>query len=182
VSSILDPEGAVMLARVHLRRRITDAEIERVSRDNPGWQVEREADGSLVMSPNAARTSPKNVELVVQLAAYAKKVGGKAFGPDAGFTMPDKALLSPDGSWISHDRWWALSDKERDSYSPIVPDICVELVSKSDAPLRVRRKVEGYRKYGARYAVMIDPDRRESWSYGEPPPGFALELEAIYDA
>lgn len=171
-----------MLARIDLRRRITDREIEWVSRDNPGWQVERDANGSLLMSPNASRNSPKNVELVVQLHAYAKAHGGKAFGPDAGFTMPDKALLSPDGSWIAEDRWWALTDKERDSYAPIVPDICAELVSKTDSPLRIRRKAEGYHKYGARYAVMIDPDRRESWSYGEPPPGFALDLETIYDA
>jgi Uma2 family endonuclease len=171
-----------MLARIDLHRRITDREIERVSRDNPGWQVERDASGSLLMSPNASRNSPKNVELVVQLHAYAKANGGKAFGPDAGFTMPDKALLSPDGSWIADDRWRALTDSQRDSYAPIVPDICVELVSKSDSPLRIRRKVERYQEYGARYAIMIDPDRRESWSCGEPPRDFALDLEAIYDA
>jgi Uma2 family endonuclease len=171
-----------MLARIDLHRRITDEEIERVSRDNPGWQVERETDGALVMSPNASRTSPKNAELVAQLVAYAKTHGGKAFGPDAGFTMPDKALLSPDGAWIAEDRWRALTEEQRDSYAPIVPDICVELLSKTDSQLRTRGKVERYREYGARYAIMIDPDRRESSSFGEPPPDFALDLEAIYDA
>lgn len=171
-----------MLARIDLHRRITDEEIERVSRDNPGWQVERETDGALVMSPNASRTSPKNAELVAQLVAYAKTHGGKAFGPDAGFTMPDKALLSPDGAWIAEDRWRALTEEQRDSYAPIVPDICVELLSKTDSQLRTRGKVERYREYGARYAIMIDPDRRESSSFGEPPPDLALDLEAIYDA
>lgn len=171
-----------MLARIDLHRRITDREIERVSRDNPGWQVERDANGSLLMSPNASRNSPKNVELVVQLHAYAKANGGKGFGPDAGFTMPDKALLSPDGSWIAEDRWWALTENQRDSYATIVPDICAELVSKSDSALRIRHKVERYREYAARYAIMIDPGRREEFSFGEPPPGFALDLEAIYDA
>ena len=171
-----------MVATIHLRRAVSDDEIERISGDNPGWQVERNGDGSLVVSPNATEYSPKNAELTAQLVAYAKRAGGKAFGPDAGFTMPNGALLSPDGAWVAAERWAALLPRDRMKYARIVPDVCVELVSPSDRKLRVRRKVENYRRFGAGYAVYIDPDERASWAVGEPPEGFALDLDAIYDA
>ena len=46
--------------------------------------------------------------------------------------MPDGAILSPDLSWIRRDRWEALTTNQRASYAPIVPDVCIELVSPSD--------------------------------------------------
>jgi Uma2 family endonuclease len=93
----IDQESA-MQATVHLSVPISDADLERISDDNPGWKVEREGNASLVMSPTSSTGSAQNSELTFQLAAYAKRLGGKAFDSSGGFTLPDTSVLSPDGA------------------------------------------------------------------------------------
>jgi Uma2 family endonuclease len=174
-------EGA-MHATVRLTQPVSDEDLERISRDNPGWQVERVGTGSLLMSPTSSAGSTKNAELAYQLAVFAKAHGGVVFDSNGGFTLPDQSVLSPDGAWMRRERWAALSAKARDSYAPIVPDVWIELRSKTDDALRLRTKLQRVKSYGAAYVLLIDPYERITWSEGEPPPNFSLDLEAIYDA
>jgi hypothetical protein len=51
-----------------------------------------------------------------------------------------------------------------------------------DNHANLRRKLERVQSFGASYALLIDPYERSTWASGEPPPGFALDFEAIYDA
>jgi Uma2 family endonuclease len=171
-----------MQATVRLSQPISDADLERVSVENPGWKVEREFNGALVMSPTTALGSLKNVELTHQVWAFAKLHGGRAFESNAGFTLPDGAVFSPDAAWISEARWAALLPDVQDSYAPIVPDVWIELRSKTDNPKTLLRKLRRIKGFGADYVMLVDPYTRTSWSSGEPPPHFSLDLEAIYDA
>jgi Uma2 family endonuclease len=171
-----------MHATVHLKHPISDEDLERISRDNPGWQVEREGTGSLLMSPTSSAGSTKNAELSYQVAGFAKRYGGKAFDSSGGFTLPDRSVFSPDAAWIRTERWAALSPKLKDSYAPIVPDVWIELRSKTDNPLRLQTKLRRIRSFGASYVLLIDPYERMTWFEGEPPAEFVLVLEAIYDA
>ncbi len=171
-----------MRATIHLRQSITDDDLRRVSEENPGWQVERAADGSLLMSPTSMSSSARNVELAFQMAAFAKRAGGKSFGPDCGFTMPSGAVLSPDACWVREEVWAQLSPEDRDSFSRIVPAICIELRSRTDGVRELQRKIRTYREAGAEYALLIDPYARRVWSDGAPPEGFDLDVAAIFDA
>jgi len=171
-----------MQATVHLSVPISDEDLERISEDNPGWKVEREGGACLVMSPTSSAGSAQNTELTFQLAAYAKRCGGKAFDSSGGFTLPDKSVLSADGAWIRSERWAALTAKQQHSYAPIVPDVWIELRSQTDRRPKLMAKLRRLRSFGASYVLMIDPFARSTWQDGTPPPGFALDLEAIYDA
>ncbi len=171
-----------MHATVHLTHPISDTDLERFSRENPGWQVERDGTGSLVMSPTFAAGGAKNAQLTWQLVDFARRHGGIAFDSNAGFTLPDGSVFSPDGSWIREDRWAAESDARRESYTAIVPDVWIELRSKSDNVLRLQAKLKIVRSFGAEYVLLIDPYERTSWSEGTAPDGLHLDLEAIFNA
>ena len=60
-----------------------------------------------------------------------------------------------------------------------VPDVVIEVVSKTDRPSVLRAKLERARVLGARYVLLLDPYRNERWSDGVPPPGLQLTLESI---
>jgi Uma2 family endonuclease len=133
----------------------SNADLERVSEANPGWKVEREADGSITMSPTGSASGCYEAMLVHMLHQWNDAgAGGKVFSSSAGFTMPDEALLSPDGAWVRGERWRALTADERETYASLVPDVCVEIVSKSDSPREVKAKLKRYLAYGARYVVL----------------------------
>jgi Uma2 family endonuclease len=171
-----------MHATVHLTHPISDSDLERFSRENPGWQVERDGSGSLVMSPTFAAGGAKNAELTWQLVGFAHRYGGRAFDSSAGFTFPDGSVLSPDGSWIREDRWAELSNARRESFAAIVPDVWIELRSRMDSVVRLQAKLKIVRAFGAGYVLMIDPYERTTWSEGVPPDRLCLDLEAIYNA
>jgi Uma2 family endonuclease len=151
----------------------TNAEIERLSAENPGYRFERDTDGTLVVSPTASISGLRNARLGAALARWneALPLPGFCFDSSAGFTLPDGSLISPDAAWIARDRWLALTDEQHEEYAPIVPDVVIEVASKTDRPSALRMKLERCRALGAAYVLLLDPYREELWSAGEAPAG-----------
>ena len=169
-----------MIARVPPPTTVAD--LERYSDANPGWQIERDADGTILMSPTNSDGGRRNARLTYLLEAWnEREKRGVVFDSSTGFTMPDGAILSPDGAWIRADRWRALSLDERGGYARIVPDVCAEIVSPSQTQADVVRKAVRYRNYGASFVLVIDPQRHETWSDGEAPGGFPSDFSRIVD-
>ena len=167
-----------MIARVPPPTTIAD--LERFSDANPGWSVERESDGTIVMSPTNTDGGRRNAALAGIVWAWNESSDrGEVFDSSTGFTMPDGAILSPDCAWIRRDRWSALTNEQRTSYAPIVPDVCIELVSPSqrfeDAVAKVRR----YRAYGAAFVLVLDPQRGDSWQDGAAPDTFPTDFSRV---
>jgi Uma2 family endonuclease len=171
-----------MIARISLPA--TNVDLLRLYDENPGWQFEREADGVVVMTPPAgSASSVRNAALAALVKEWDEKYGhGVVFDSSAGFQMPDSSVLSPDASWMSRARWNALTPDEREDFAPACPDICVELVSKSDRPQVLRDKLLRLRGYGASYVILIDPYRGDVWTDGECPPGFPTDFSAVINA
>jgi len=107
---------------------------------------------------------------------------GWAASADGGVKLPDESVRAPDASWMSFERWGALSEDDRSNYPPIVPDVVIEIVSEYDSYAAQRRKTQRYVEYGARFAVVIDPERRMVETFGEPPAGLVLDVDRIIDA
>ena len=80
------------------------------------------------------------------------------------------------------ERWADLPRKVQDSYAPLVPDLWIELRSKTDSLKKLQKKPRRIQGFGAGYVLLIDPYERTSWASGQPPANFALDLEAIFDA
>jgi len=171
-----------MQAMLHLSQPVSDEDLLRLSDENVGWTFERDASGALVVSPpTTSDGDTKNVRLSAQIVTYAARYGGVPFGSSGGFTFPDRSVYSPDGAWIRTERWQALTPQQRDSFAPIVPDVWIELRSKTDSIATLRAKLSLVRGFGATYVALVDPYERTLWEDGTPPPGFGLDLAAIFD-
>ena len=172
-----------MVTRIpYPRTPATIVELEAVAEANPGWKVELEADGSLTMSPAFTVSGLHDAALYELMIAWKARAGGKLFASSTGFTMPDGAILSPDASWISAERWAAVTIEQRMTYTSIVPDICIEIASKTDRILRLTQKLHRYRDFGASYVLLIDPWKRTTWSDGERPADFPPDFSSVFDA
>jgi Uma2 family endonuclease len=162
---------------------VTDDDLVRVSEENPGYQFERERDGSVTVSPTSTNGAAKDGEAFAQLYAYAKKFGGKAFGSSAGFKLDGERIVkSPDASWVSRARIDALTAAERRVFYPLSPDVAIEVCSPSDSFETIVEKGAQYIQYGSTYAVAIDPQTRQVVEFGDPPAGLSLDFDAIIDA
>ena len=178
---------------------MTEDQLAQLSSDNSDLRLELTADRELIiMPPVFSEGGWQELEVAAQAFIWAKQDGtGRAFGPNAGFTLPNGAVRAPDVSWISLSRWEALSDADRRGFAKICPDFVVELGSESDSLAEVQRKMAEYMENGARLGWLIDPQNRRVHVYrpGQPAeileepaavsaapvlPGFTLDLSAIW--
>jgi Uma2 family endonuclease len=176
-----DAANTTVVLALKLRDTPTNADIERLAAENPGYCFERDADGTLVVSPTGSNSGLLNSRLNAALFMWNEGIAqpGFCFDSSTGFTLSDGSLISPDAAWIAEDRWLALTDDRREGYAPIVPDVVVEIVSKADRPAVLRAKLERCRALGARYVTLLDPYRNEQWSDGQPPAGLQLTLDCV---
>ena len=140
----------------------------------------------------------EELELAMQFGIWAREDGtGRAFGPSAGYTLPNGAVRVPDISWMPLSRWESLSRVEQRSFGHTFPDFVMELRSPSDALTTVQGKMAEYLDNGVRLGWLIDPDTKLVYVYrqgqpveileepdtvsGDPVlPGFVLELRELW--
>jgi Uma2 family endonuclease len=168
-----------MIAVISGVQRVSDSDLQRISRENPGWQFERTDDGALLVSPTSTPGGAKSAEALIQLGMYSKRVGGKAFS-STGFKTPAGGVVSPDASWIRADRLGAFATE--DGYWATMPDVVIEVASKSDTWADVTAKIDKYAADGAAFAVAIDPYTHAVYERGAAPAGLTLDYDAIIDA
>ena len=178
---------------------MNDDEFAAFCAQNDDLQIEREANGDLIiMPPSGAETGFRNSDLTAQLAVWAKRDGrGRAFDSNTEYILPDGAALSPDASWVRIERLDEFSKEQKKRFLPLCPDFVVELTSPTDRLPRVKTKMEQWMNNGARLGWLIDADRRTMYIYrpgqqteelkeidyvlGEGPvEGFRLELTEIW--
>ena len=163
-----------------LRLPVSDEDLVRLSADNPGWQIERDATGALIVSPTSSDGGAKSGEALRQLGNWAHaEGGGRVFDSSTGFKMPGGAVFSPDAAWISPESLATLGDDRRGTFWEIAPDVVIEVRSKTDAWARVTQMIRDYARYGCAYALAIDPESGETFELGALPVALSLDIAAI---
>ena len=185
--------------------RLTPEQFHQVCAENREAVLELSADGRLiVMTPSGSETGARNSRLEMRLHLWADQQGGwKVFGCSSGFLLPDGSVLSPDASLVRLDRWQALSSEQRRSFSPLCPDLVIELASPSDEGPRavkaLRQKMAAYQSNGAKLGWLLLPHDQavEVWPASAEPfrldqavaleagpdfPGLILDLAEIWTA
>ncbi len=166
---------------------------------NSELRIERNANGELeIMPPVYSDTGSKELDIAAQLRSWTRRDGSSvAFGPSAGFTLPNGAVRSPDASWILKFRLAGLTPDQRSGFARICPDFVIELRSNTDSPQRLQNKMDEYMENGSRLGWLIEPQNRRVYVYRtdsdveilENPDtvaadpeldGFILELEDIW--
>ena len=197
----IGPNGPIVL-RLGTVLHLTDDQLLELSSLNDTLRLERNALGELeILPPTIPTTGNQELNISADLRDWTRDDGsGVAFGPTAGFTLPNGAVRSPDASWILKSRVAELTEEQRQGFWHICPDFVIELRSSSDRLSVLRRKMEEYMENGVRLGWLIDsldPQHRvyiyrpdatvevlegpESLS-GEPElPGFTLDLKPVWE-
>ena len=192
-------KGAAIVLNLSPVVELTDDQFYDLCRANHELRFERTATGEiLIMPPTGTETGRRNFNLTYQLAKWVEQDGtGYGFDSSTAFKLPGGATRSPDASWIVRERYDALTDEEKEKFSPICPDFVAELRSRTDALAELQGKMEEYVANGARLGWLIDPLERKVYVYepgapvvvlespeqvaGDPVlPGFTLRLAEIW--
>ena len=178
---------------------MTEDQLLKLCSDNGDLQIELTANKELViMPPNGLEGGWQELYLASQVLVWAKQDGtGRAFGPSAGYTLPNGAVRAPDASWMPLSRWESLSRDDQTKFGHTFPDFAMELRSPSDSLREVQRKMDEYMENGVLLGFLVDPQNRRVHVYrpGQPIeiveeptavsadpvlPGFTLDLSAIW--
>lgn len=161
----------MLVATARVRLPVSDEDLRRIGEENPGWKVEL-VDGAIEMTPVLTESGRQNAKLTYLLFVWGERHGFEAFDSSTGFRVSKRDVLVPDSALIRKKRWAALSQKERESYTTLVPDVVVELASKSDSREAARQKCKRWHKKGAAYVILLDPKAGSVQTWGAPPDDF----------
>src|ERR1035438_9870278 len=134
---------------------------------NKKLRIERDKHQNIIiMAPTGSGTSNRNVKLATKVEIWNERENsGYTFDSNAGFTLPNKAILSPDVSWIPKEKWEKIPEVDRERFAHICPDFVIELVSLSDSLKQQKEKMEEWIENGCRLGWLIDPESRTAYIY-----------------
>jgi Uma2 family endonuclease len=138
---------------------LTIEDVERLQHklqeDEQDYQIELQEGNILVMGPSDIESSEIGAELIRLLGNWIKpRKLGRIFDSSGGFIMPNTDLRAPDVSFVAAER---LKRTVRD-FGNLVPDLVVEIKSKTDRVAKLEDKVKLFLELGARVGILINPD------------------------
>ncbi len=138
-----------------------------LAQQNSLLRMELSAQGEvLIMAPTGSITGWHNGEISCQLANWNKQhQRGLVFDSSTLFGLPRGSIRSPDASWVEKTRWQALSKKEKEAIAPLCPDFVIELRSKTDRLVVLKKKMDEYLANGAQLGWLVDPLLRQVHLY-----------------
>ncbi|MEH2141979.1 Uma2 family endonuclease [Nostoc sp.] len=141
---------------------ITD--LEQLQTEHPEWQMEL-VDGKIIVSPPSDYESEEiGTRLITFLNNWvmSRKLG-RVTGSSTGFILPNieednlekRNLRSPYVSFVRAER---LKKTKRD-FVELVPDLMVEIKSKTDRIKPLEEKIQLFLQLGSVVGILIDPDK-----------------------
>ncbi|NDJ22531.1 Uma2 family endonuclease [Nostoc sp. B(2019)] len=147
----------------------TITDLEQLQAEHPEWQIELVDGNILVMGPSDYESEEIGIEFARQMANWVRPQRlGRVTGSSAGFILPTletengkeadnekRNLRAPDVSFVRADR---LKKSQRD-FVELVPDLMVEIKSKSDRIKPLVEKIQLFLQLGCTVGILIDPDK-----------------------
>ena len=149
--------------------KMSEEEFHAFCAANPKLRIEQDQyQNVIVMPPIHVDSGFYENEATGEVRAYAKRTKtGVALSPSTGFKLPNGATRSPDACWVSMERWSTLSAKEKQKFSPVVPDFVIEIRSRTDTLKKLQAKMQEWIDNGVRLAWLIDPKKQQTTIYRE---------------
>jgi Uma2 family endonuclease len=142
-------------------RPATEADLLRTPDDGYKYEL---VDGEIRMSPAGSRHGVVSLKLAAKLLAFVEQHRvGHVFDSSTGFRMPAGNIRSPDVSFVAFGRF--TDERVPEGFSPVPPDLAVEVLSPDDRPRYVLDKVGEYLGAGVRLVWVIDPAARAATVY-----------------
>jgi Uma2 family endonuclease len=135
----------------------TVKELEEIQIAYPDYRLEL-VDGSIIiMSPSAYESEEVGTEFARILGNWVRpRKLGRVVGSSAGFKLPNSDLRAPDVSFVCANRL----KKSTEDYAELVPDLVVEVKSKTDSLDKLRKKIEDFMNLGSKVGILINPKTR----------------------
>jgi len=148
---------------------LTIKDLEQLQVEHPEWQMELVDGNIVVMGPSDYESEEIGSRLLTFLNMWVmpRKVG-RITGSSAGFILPNietegveagdgksRNLRAPDVSFVRAER---LKKTKRD-FVELVPDLMVEVKSKSDRIKPLQEKIQLFLQLGCTVGILIDPDK-----------------------
>ena len=142
---------------------LSDDQFYQLCQDNENWQLERTAQGELIIMPPVGGISGnREANLNADLVIWNRQTQlGKVFSSSTIFRLPNGAARSPDVTWVKRDRWESLTLEEQENFPPLCPDFVIELLSRTDSLNQLQEKMQEYLDSGLQLGWLINPQAQE---------------------
>jgi Uma2 family endonuclease len=143
---------------------LTITDLEQLQAEHPEWRMELVEGNIVVMGPSDYESEEIGAELIRLLGNWVRpRKLGRVTGSSAGFILPSleedgsekRNLRAPDVSFVLAER---LKKTKRD-FVELVPDLMVEVKSKTDQIKKLEEKIQLFLQLGAKVGILIDPDK-----------------------
>ncbi|MEA5550128.1 Uma2 family endonuclease [Anabaena cylindrica UHCC 0172] len=136
---------------------LTIKELEEIQVAYPDYRMEL-VDGSIIiMSPSGYESEEVGTEFAAILRNWVRpRKLGRIVGSSAGFKLPNSDLRAPDVSFVRADRL----KQSTEDYAELVPDLVVEVKSKTDSLEKLRKKIQEFISLGSQVGILINPKTR----------------------
>ena len=118
--------------------------------------------GRIVMNPPAGfphgRVDSKVQRLLANFVEDRRL--GETLGSSQGFALPSGDTVEPDASYVSRARWEAAPPPKMGEFLRVVPDLVVEVLSRSNASVDRGEKKAIYERNGVREYWLVDARAR----------------------
>ncbi len=151
--------GAMPMARLRHNRawgEATEADLLALE-DCPEKSLCELIDGVLVEKVMGSRESQIAYRLILKLGAIVESARlGVVLLPDGMLRFPNGRVYLPDVTFIARERLPG-GELPEAAITPIVPDLCVEIVSRSNSAAEIDSKTADYFAHGVREVWLIRP-------------------------
>jgi Uma2 family endonuclease len=151
--------GAMPMARLRHNRawgEATEADLLALE-DRPEKSLCELIDGVLVEKVMGSRESQIAYRLILKIGAIVEAAQlGVVLLPDGMLRFPNGRVYLPDVTFIARDRLPG-GELPEAAITPIVPDLCVEIVSRSNSAAEIDSKTADYFAQGVREVWLIRP-------------------------
>jgi Uma2 family endonuclease len=136
---------------------LTIQDLEKMQADYPDYRMELIDGNILIMSPSGYESEEVGTEFAALLRNWVRpRQLGRVVGSSAGFKLPNTNLRAPDVSFIKAERL----KRSTEDYAELVPDLVVEVKSKTDSIDKLREKIQEFIGLGTQVGILINPKSR----------------------
>ena len=136
---------------------LTVQDLEKIQAAHPDYRMELVDGNVIVISPSGYESEEVGTEFAALLRNWVRpRQLGRVAGSSAGFRLPNKDLRAPDVSFIRADRL----KRSTEDYAELLPDLVVEVKSKTDSLDKLREKIQEFISLGTQIGILIDPRTR----------------------
>jgi Uma2 family endonuclease len=135
---------------------LTIQDLQHFQAQHPDHRLELVDGEIIVMSPSGLESDEVAAEIIRQLGNWIRpRRLGRVLASRAGYVLPNASedVRAPDASFIRADRL----KRTTSDFAQLVPDMMVEVASKSDRAETLRSKIRSFLELGTQVGILVDP-------------------------